>query len=142
MKLKIQSIFRKLRHHQFFLLLALLFVSVNTAKAEQLYFSYSDPVADQTGSVDVTEMNFLFDTDTGNYTVILSAAPDAPFLGQFRVNVNLYNPDVLPAYSYFQDTFNEFDLSTATYRIKLTGTNPSLQYWAMGHRVRRIIRRE
>jgi hypothetical protein len=117
-------------------LLAILgFTIVSTAQADQLTFSYTDPVADQTGAIDVTKMTVVFDNATGDYEIVLRATAAKPFVGLFRVNVNLFNPDTAPSNSLFQDVLNDFNLATATTKLTLTGTNGKLLAWNAGHRV-------
>ena len=61
-----------------------------------------------------------------------------PFLGNFRINVNLFNPDTGTTARYpssFGDTGNDYDLSVPVSTIELTGTNTCLMQWKEGHRV-------
>lgn len=101
-------------------------------------FSFDDPVGDNTGPVDVVNMTLSFDKATGNYTIILTADSANPFRGDFRVNINLFNPDTGttdPNPSFFQDVVNDFSLTTPTDTLTLTGRNPRLQAWNAGDRV-------
>jgi len=117
-------------------LLAILgFTIVSTAQADQLTFSYTDPVGDQAGAIDVTKMTVVFDNATGDYEIVLRATAANPFVGLFRVNVNLFNPDTAPSNSSFRDVLNDFNLATATTKLTLTGTNGNLLAWNAGHRV-------
>jgi len=117
------------------LLAGLSLIGGTTAQGADLGFSYLDPVADHTGTIDVTRMVVAFDNATGAYMVILRATTAHPFVGEFRVNINLFNPDVDPANSLFQDAENDFNLATATTKLVLTGTDPNLLAWNDGDRV-------
>src|SRR5258707_8306806 len=78
------------------------FTLVSTAQARTLTFT--DPVADQTGTIDVIGMVMTF-SKTGHYRIDLTASADHPFVGEFRVNINLYNPAVTkPSGRFFSDT--------------------------------------
>jgi hypothetical protein len=121
--------------HRIILLAILTFTVIATAQAEPLVFSFADPVGDHTGMIDVTGMSFDFDNATGDYTVTLTATAANPFAGQFRVNINLFNPDAIAAGSFFSDTFNDYNLASATTSLTLTGTNPHLLAWHAGDRV-------
>src|SRR5437879_10945655 len=55
-----------------------------------LGLSYTDPVGDQSGPVDVTGMLMTWDASTGAYTIMLTADAAHAFTGQFRIDVNLY----------------------------------------------------
>jgi len=104
-----------------------------------LRFVVEDPVADHTGSVDVVRMVFEFDDGTGDYEIVLRADEANPFVGSFRVNINLFNPDVgttaqFPA--FFQDALNDFSLGgTEQTELRLTGSDPALTNWGTGDRV-------
>jgi len=115
----------------------ILFVA-NFALAETLDFHFDDPVGDHTGIVDVVSMDFTFDDVSGAYTILLTADPANPFVGNFRININLYNPDTgTTAYdpSSFHDYVNDYDLSSPVPAIELTGTDSSLTQWKEGDRV-------
>jgi hypothetical protein len=110
-----------------------------------LFFSFDDPVGDQYPDsssnpfdVDVTKMDFTFDDSTGYYEIVFTADDANPFQGDFRINVNLFNLDTGTTAqnpSFFQDTFNNYDLSTAVSTKTLTGTNTRLLEWDIGDRV-------
>jgi len=121
--------------HRIILLAILTFTVMATAQAEPLVVSFADPVGDYTGTIDVTGMSFDFDNTTGNYTITLTATTANPFVGQFRVNVNLFNPDAIAADSLFSDASNDYNLAAATTSLTLTGTNPHLLAWHTGDRV-------
>lgn len=111
---------------------------VGTADAAQLTFAFADAAGDGHVSGDLQGMRFHFDDTTGDYSIELRAHPAQPFLGDFRVNVNLFDPDVgtidvNPA--FFQDTNNEFNLAAPSTKILLTGTNSRLLSWNAGDRV-------
>ena len=121
--------------HRIILLAILTFTGMATAQAEPLVCSFPDPVGDYTGMVDVTGMSFDFDNSSGNYTITLTATTAKPFVGQFRVNVNLFNPDAIAADGLFSDDSNDYNLASATTSLTLTGTNPHLLSWHAGDRV-------
>jgi hypothetical protein len=73
-----------------------------------------------------------FDNMTGEYTIVLIATMTAPFLGEFRINVNLFNPSAPATNSLFQDVLNDFNLSTGVAVIILSGTNLNLLAWDAG----------
>jgi hypothetical protein len=113
-------------------------VAVAPAAADTLDFHFDDPVGDHTGIVDVVRMDFTFDDATGAYTIVLTADPANPFVGEFRININLFYPDTGTTArnpSYFGDTGNDFNLSSPGSTIELTGTRVSLMQWVEGDRV-------
>ena len=119
-------------------LIAIAFTQSPPAQAVPLTFSYLDPIGDQTGSVDVVGLTFDFDDSTGAYEIRLTADSANPFLGAFRVNINLFNADAGTTAadpSLFSDTFNDFNLGSATTALTLTGTNTRLIAWDVGDRV-------
>jgi len=119
------------------IVLALLLAS-STQAAQTSYFSFSDPVGDQTGIVDVVRMHFTFDPLTGDYTIVLTADAANPFRGDFRVNINLFNPDTGTTAqnpSYFADHMNDYYSALPVSTLTLTGTNPRLLFWDRGDRV-------
>ncbi len=91
--------------------------------------SVLDGVRDNTGPIDVRGMVLNFDPSTGNYEIQLWAHAHAPFIGDFRVNVNLFNET---AGSFFSDTFNDFSLSSPQQELLLRGSNPLLTGWSRG----------
>jgi hypothetical protein len=106
-----------------------------SALANQLTFSFSDPVGDQSGMIDLTGMTMDFDNATGNYNIVLTATATNPFVGTFRINANLFNPDTTADDSFFTDNQNDFNLSVATTTITLSGTSSKLLSWNAGDRV-------
>jgi hypothetical protein len=116
------------------------FVAVGASRSDAafLMFSFTDPVGDSLGRVDVIGLNFNFDNATGAYAIDVLANPANPFSGSFRINVNLWNRDTgLTAEnpSLFQDDLRDITVSTPTTVQRLTGTNPRLQSWNAGNRV-------
>lgn len=97
-----------------------------------LQITVNDPAGDNTGPIDALEMTLLFDDISGAYEISLKASDSAPFLGDFLVNVNLFNVD---AGSFFGDTANDYSLSMPTTVLILTGTSPPLTSWSVGDRV-------
>jgi hypothetical protein len=116
-------------------LAALFCCCILSAPAAELTFSYTDPVGDSTCAIDVTRMVVVFDAATGNYKLTLTATSTQPFLGSFRVNINLYNPSRLPLSSFFQDALNDYTLAAGQTKLILTGTSPALTAWAIGDTV-------
>lgn len=118
----------------------------STVQAQQLLaFSFTDPVGDQTGAVDVRSM-FLFFDSKGNYQIYLTADSSHPFVGKFRVNINLFNPDADPNDAAFSDACTkkceagfggntDYDILTPTTKLKIIGRDPVLMHWAAGDRV-------
>ncbi len=91
-----------------------------------------DPAGDHTGPIDVVRMEMGFDDGTGDYEISLTASAAAPFDGDFRVNINLFNVD---ANSFFQDVVNDFTLASPTPTLVLAGTSSVLTSWGQGDRV-------
>ncbi len=120
-------------------------VGVGTARAQQIEYVFTDPVGDQTGPVDVTGLFVIFDLQ-GNYTIYITADPAHPFFGKFRVNVNLYNPDVAPEFSAFSHACTaiscgpdfggttDYDIKTSRTTLRITGHDKALQHWPAGTR--------
>lgn len=131
------------------LLLIVLAVSASGSSLS-LSFGFDDPTEDHlqlvpvrvlnppSGVVDVTRMVLSFDNATGQYEITVTASSDDPFVGPFRINVNLFNPDTGSTAqdpAFFQDQLNDFNLSTPSTSITLTGSNPRLKAWKQGDRV-------
>jgi hypothetical protein len=124
-------------------LVGLAVIGVGDAGAQQLVYSFSDPVGDETGAVDVTDMVVISDLQ-GNYQIYLTADAAHPFVGKFRVNINLFNPDVDPQFSAFSskctkkcDGFGgdtDYDLPTPRTKLVITGHDPVLKHWDAGTR--------
>ncbi len=83
-------------------------------------------------------MTFTFDNTTGAYEILFTADSAHPFLGAFRLNVNLFNPDTgttAPDPALFHDTFNDFNLTSPNTTVALSGTSSRLLAWDAGDRV-------
>lgn len=94
---------------------------------------YSDPVGDHTGIVDVTGMDFDFDTSNGDYEFRIQSDSANPFTGNFRININLFN---VTRNEFLQSSFNDFDLGVTTEAVvSLTGTSPLLMNWSASDNV-------
>lgn len=118
--------------------LLLTLAAAGPAGAEMLQVVFSDPVGDPTGDIDAFLATLVFDDATGDYTFFVVATEAQPFLGEFRLNVNLFNPDVgstACAVAYLSDTVNDFDLAAPVRRVTLTGSSPVLTNWSPGDRV-------
>jgi hypothetical protein len=98
----------------------------STSYGAPLELTVEDPLGDNTGPTDVTGMTLRFDPQTGLYEVILSASAVQPFQGEFRVNINLFNP---MRQSFFHDTMNDIRLATPTTTVRLTGYHRALRDW-------------
>ncbi len=117
---------------------ALLVVWSVSVRAELISFSFRDPAGDSAGPIDVTRVNANFDNVTGAYRVLLSSSASNPFLGHFRVNLNLFNPDLgtnaqFP--SFLPLNLIDFNLVTAQTTLELTGVDARLSQWEAGQRV-------
>ena len=128
------------RHLQKAILMAALIamVTFNLVQAAPMLVSVTDPVGDSTGPVDVIGMDFEFNNETGNYTILLTATDAEPFSGDFRININLFNLDVGTTAddpSYFQDTINDFSLLVPSTSLLLSGINSRLLSWDTGDRI-------
>ena len=88
-----------------------------------------DPEGD--GPIDITRLVMYFDAQ-GNYEIHLTAHPIRPFVGAFRVNVNIYNPG---AFAFFNDVLNDFDLATPQTLQVLRGRSAALTLWNEGAEV-------
>lgn len=112
---------------------------MGSVNATTVVLSAIDPVGDQfVPSPDLVQMKFVFDNVTGAYVIELETTNEDPFIGDFRVNINLFNLDagttaVDP--SFFRDTLNDFSLTESTTTLALTGTNDRLQAWKVGDRI-------
>ena len=116
----------------------LLLLVVSAAQAYQSYVVFNDPAGDSPGPIDVVGLVLSFDHTTGGYTLLLLADPSGPFQGDFRVNVNLYNPDTDStscATSFFQDNMNDYVGFPASTTLVLAGADDRLRAWDVGDRV-------
>lgn len=97
--------------------------------APAVTLSFTDPVGDNSGIVDVVNMDMNIDEVTGYYTIDILADNANPFTGDFRININLFN---VTQDEYFQDAFNDYALGSSTLTaIQLTGTNPTIKDWLL-----------
>lgn len=107
----------------------------STAQAATLTVSFPEVTGDVTDFIDLTGATLRFDSVTGDYQVILTATPANPFLGQFNVNINLFDASLGTMAgdpTFFSDTLNTFALGTPTTEITLTKTNARLTSWHIG----------
>ena len=117
-------------------------VTVNI-QAESPSFFFADRVGDvfsfpgAVGPVtDLLGLVFIFDNATGAYKVIITASSANPFIGDFRFNLNLFNPNTgSTATEFFTDQLNDFSLSTPSTSITLTGSDAKLLAWQAGDQV-------
>jgi hypothetical protein len=110
-----------------------MFVSdFSTPYGAPLALAVEDPIGDNTGLTDLTGMTLRFDPQTGIYELELVASAAQPIQGEFRVNINLFNPS---RQSFFDDTVNDFNLQTPTTTLKLTGYHRALHGWMPGDEV-------
>lgn len=112
----------------------------NLANADFLYYSFDDPVGDQIGvfDIDVTRMDFSFDNNSGAYTILLTADETNPFQGDFRININLFNPDTGTTAknpSFFEHNVDDYYFVSPVTTFTLSGTNSYLLSWDSGDRV-------
>ncbi|MGR8921651.1 MAG: PEP-CTERM sorting domain-containing protein [Gammaproteobacteria bacterium] len=126
----------KLCHRLIPLAFALAWAS--SAPAIPLTLAVSDPAGDHTGAVDVLGLVLDFDNDSGAYEIRLTATAANPFAGDFRVNVNLFNPDTGTTAadpSFFSDDLNDLSLAVPVTVLRLSGISSSLLSWDAGDRV-------
>ena len=104
---------------------------------DYLALQVNDPSGDQTGAIDVRKMRLVFNRTTGQYRIVLTAAKEAPFVGAFRVNVNLFNPELgtAPYPSVFSRTMADYDLGDPVTELVLEGSDARLTHWEKGHEV-------
>jgi hypothetical protein len=58
--------------------------------------SVTDPINDRVGAdfpIDVSKMDLTLDPGTGDYEIVLRTHTGFPFIGAFRININLFNVD-------------------------------------------------
>ena len=122
-------------------LVAVCFVSIfclgaRVAEAIPLIISVTDPVDDQYGpSPDLTDMMFSFDNETGDYSITLTTTLENQFVGAFRININIFNPDVGTTAqdpSFFNHVFDDYNLAIETNILTMSGTNSRLLSWDAG----------
>jgi hypothetical protein len=110
--------------------------ATGTSDGDILALQVNDPVGDNTGPIDVRKMRLVFNTATGEYRIVITAANKVPFTGSFRINVNLFNPALGASYpSFFSHTMEDFQLSDTLTEIVLSGTSSVLTYWEKGQEV-------
>jgi hypothetical protein len=100
--------------------------------APALTVHVDDPPGDQSGPVDVITMDLDFDPATGEYSIFIRAGDAAPFVGEFRVNINLFNVDAL---TYFTDVLNDYNLTGPQTEVVLSGQSGVLVGWEIDDRV-------
>ncbi len=117
------------------------------AHATLLRFNFTDGVGQDSdpgffypiGAIDLTGLQVTFDDTTGAYEATFTAAAANPFQGDFRLNINLFNPDTgfgnAATPSAFNDTGNDFHLGSPQTTVILTGTSSNLTFWDVGDRV-------
>lgn len=101
-------------------------------------YSFSDPIGDNATTIDLIGMEFDFENTTGDYTITIHTSAADPFFGQFRLNVNIFNPDTGTTAqdpALFSDTANDFDLAAPITEIMLTGINTRLLSWSLGDNI-------
>ena len=84
---------RRITGHLIMSLAVLTLFSGGETQADILSFSFTDPVGDHSGVVDLVSVTVTFDNTTGDYEVLLTADAANPFNGNFRINLNLFNPE-------------------------------------------------
>lgn len=113
-----------------------------TVYAIPLQLTISDPLGDHTGDADLISVDMFFDNGTGDYDIFYNADPANPFIGIFRLNVNLRNITLLgtpPRSPDFSDTLNDFNLAVATSQIQLAGTSLALTNWQLGDEIAYLL---
>lgn len=120
-------------------LMALLLIATPAISlAVPISYTFSDPIGDNATMIDLTGMDFAFENSTGDYTITMYASSANPFSGQFRLNVNIFNPDTGTTAddpAFFTDDYNDFDLATPLTEIVLTGMNARLLSWSPGDNI-------
>jgi len=116
-------------------------LSFQQAYADTLSFDFTDPQGDVTNAPDILTVSVEFDNITGDYTVIVTADPANPFVGNFIFNLNLWNPDVDPVLIFvpppevsaiLSKTFNNHPSDTI---LIYSDTNSRLTSWGAGDQV-------
>lgn len=93
--------------------------------------SWTDPAGDQSGGIDIIGMDFNF-TSSGDYTIDLFADEANPFVGDFRININLFNVSLN---ELFCDSLNDFSLTAEQTSVTLTGNSFVIADWQANHLV-------
>jgi len=116
-------------------------LSFQQAYADTLSFDFTDPQGDVTNAPDILTVSVEFDNITGDYTVIVTADPANPFVGDFAFFLNLWNPDVDPVLIFvpppevsaiLSKTLNNHPSNTI---LMFSGTNFDLIGWEAGDQV-------
>lgn len=109
-----------------FLFLSLLLIGFfNPGIVAATTITFSDPVGDFSGNIDVTNMVLDFD-NSGNCTIDIDSDSAHPFISEFRINIILFNGTRRET---FRDILNDYTLGSSTLSIQLTGTNPIIGDW-------------
>jgi len=88
------------------------------------------------GSIDVKKMRMVFSRSTGEYVIVLKACREEPFVGWFRVCVNLFNPGLGTAHDpAFFNRCMDYNYSGPEEVLVLTGDNDRLTAWEQGQLV-------
>ncbi|HVQ39156.1 MAG TPA: hypothetical protein VMS31_16575 [Pyrinomonadaceae bacterium] len=127
---------------------ALLLLCLSVAASAQVPKVVFDDATGEATVIDVSRVELRFDPSSGDYAIILTATAAKPFTGQFRINVNLFNPDAPLGSAFFADTLNDNPTSRDglppgfPYRYRdgdteyiLTGRSLALKNWRLGDRV-------
>ena len=130
-------------------------LSINASCAATLSLNFNDfqddgvPVtSDPQPVIDVKRMSMVFDNLTGEYDIVWYAFPSNPFVGNFRINVLLFNVDAdhtggpLPPDDgipqepgFFLDIANNFTLTAPQPTVTLSGASLVLTRWNRQNRV-------
>jgi len=87
--------------------------------------SWTDPAGDHSGGIDIVGMDFNF-ASSGDYTIDLFADGANPFVGDFRININLFN---VTLNELFADSLNDFSLAAPQTSVTLTGNSFVITDW-------------
>lgn len=120
------------------LALPLLLLTSSAFCSYPLMIHFGDPEGDFGGSVDVSDMVMKYDNATGNYEISLRSTAENPFVGAFRIDINLFNPDtgsLSCTPSWFADMSNDYDLAEPAKKITIVGNSGNLRGWTLDDRV-------
>jgi hypothetical protein len=114
-------------------------VTVNLVQAAPMLVSVTDPVGDNTGPIDVTGMDVEFDNATGFYKILLTTTSTEPFVGDSRIDIELFNLDVGttandPSFFHTIEDVRLLPPGTSTLWI-ISGTDSRLLSWNAGDRI-------
>ena len=114
--------------------------SPTTAHAEMLRVSFTDPLGDHTGGIDIVGFDLTFDNTTGDYQVLFRADSSGPFAGLFQIDVSLFNADAGSSTadtSFFQAS--KVNAAPAIFppptRSGFSGNSAVLRSWNLGDRI-------